>query len=398
MYEFEKIRSVIIRGGTSKGVFIMKNELPSEPATRDRVISSMFGGADDRQIDGLGGANSLTSKVAIISVSRRADADVDYTFGQVDVKTGIIDYNSNCGNILSGVGPFAIDEGLVEISEPVTRVRIYNTNTEKVIHAEVPVQNGKAAITGDYAIDGVPGTGAKITLDFIDAAGSKTGALFPTGQRKEFMTLDNYGDVEVSIIDVATPAVFVRSESLGLTGTELSHELSVEHLEVLEKIRGTAAERLGFVDDPDEAVVKTPSSPKVIMVSESRDYTSESGDVIEEADLSITARAMSMQKMHKAYPVTGGLCTASATQLKGTVVHDVCREADSDEDIVIGHPTGKMKFVVDIEDSGDEVTFHKTAVARTARRLMEGHAYVSKNIFWQTPVHEEEESHHKTLA
>ncbi|MCD2136433.1 2-methylaconitate cis-trans isomerase PrpF family protein [Salinicoccus halitifaciens] len=398
MHEFEKIRSVIIRGGTSKGVFIMKNELPTDPVVRDAVISSMFGGADDRQIDGLGGANSLTSKVAIISVSRREDADVDYTFGQVDVKTGVVDYNSNCGNILSGVGPFAIDEGLVEITEPVTRVRIYNTNTDKVIHAEVPVQNGKAAITGDYAIDGVPGTGAKITLDFIDAAGSKTGELFPTGQRKEFMALGDYGDIEVSIVDVAAPAVFVRAESLGLTGRELSHELSDEHLEVLERIRGTAAERLGFVDDPTEAVAKTPSSPKVIMVAKSMDYTSEAGVVIEGKDTSLTARAMSMQKMHKAYPVTGGLCTASATQLEGTVVHDVYSGTESDGDIVIGHPTGKMKFVVDIEDSGDAVVFHKTATARTARRLMEGNAYVSKEIFWQSPVGEEHQSQQKTLA
>src|SRR5690625_1172886 len=212
------------------------------------------------------------------------------------------------------------------------------------------------------------------------------------------MELEGYGDVEVSIVDVATPAVFVRAESLGLTGRELSHELSDEHLEVLERIRGTAAERLGFVDDPAEAVVKTPSSPKVIMVSESMDYTSEAGSEIEGADTSLTARAMSMQKVHKAYPVTGGLCTASATQLEGTVVHDVYREADSDGDIVIGHPTGKMKFVIDIEDRGDEVIFHKTAAARTARRRMEGHDYIAKNIFWQSPVPSKTVGHHKTLV
>lgn len=398
MHEFEKIRSVIIRGGTSKGVFIMKNELPSNPETRNQVISSMFGGADARQIDGLGGANSLTSKVAIISVSKRSDADIDYTFGQVDMTTGHIDYNSNCGNILSGVGPFAIDEGLVETMEPLTRVRIYNTNTDKVIHAEIPVQHGKSAITGDYAIDGVPGTGAKITLDFIDAAGSKTGALFPTGKRKESMALDECGDIEVSIVDVAAPAVFVRAESIGLTGRELSHELSEGHLEVLEHIRGTAARRLGFVDHPAEAVRKTPSSPKVIMVSGSEDYESEDGRLIAGEEINITARAMSMQKMHKAFPVTGGICTASATQLEGTVVHEAFSNDGALEDVTIGHPTGKMKFVVDIEDSGDEVIFHKTAVGRTSRRLMEGHAYVPKKVFWQEPVLKETQNPQKTLV
>lgn len=388
MHEFEKIRSVIIRGGTSKGVYIMKNELPSEPVTRDKVISSIFGGADERQIDGLGGANSLTSKVAIVSVSKREDADIDYTFGQVDITTGQVDYNSNCGNILSGIGPFAIDEGLVEIEEPVMTVRIYNTNTNKVINAEVPVFNGKAVSEGDYSIDGVPGTGSKIVLDFIDAAGSKTGQLFPSGKRKESFDLDDLKNVEVSIVDVATPAVFVKAESIGLRGAELSSELSEYHLDILEKIRGTAAKRIGFVEQVGEAVTKTPSSPKVILVSERRNYMSEAGKEISAEDINITGRAMSMQKMHKAFPVTGGICTASASQLKGTVVHDVYQNNGNTADVTIGHPTGKMKFVIDIEDDGNEVIFHKTAVARTSRRLMEGNAYVAKQIFWQKPVHQ----------
>lgn len=388
MHEFEKIRSVIMRGGTSKGVYIMKNELPSEPATRDKVISSIFGGADERQIDGLGGANSLTSKVAIVSVSKRMDADIDYTFGQVDVSTGKVDYNSNCGNILSGIGPFAIDEGLVETEEPVTTVKIYNTNTSKVINAEVPVFNGKAVSEGDYSIDGVPGTGSKIVLDFIDAAGSKTGQLFPTGKRKESFDLDDLKNIEVSIVDVATPAVFVKAESIGLKGTELSSELSEYHLDVLEKIRGTAAKRIGFVEQVSEAVKKTPSSPKVILVSERRNYMSEAGKEIAAEDINITGRAMSMQKMHKAFPVTGGICTASASQLKGTVVHDIYQNNGNTADVTIGHPTGKMKFVIDIEDDGYEAVFHKTAVARTSRRLMEGSAYVAKQIFWQKAVHQ----------
>lgn len=383
MHEFEKIRSSIIRGGTSKGVYIMKKELPVDSSVRDEVISSIFGGADERQIDGLGGANSLTSKVALVSVSDRNDADIDYTFGQVDINTGIIDYNSNCGNILSGIGPYAIDEGLVSVTEPVTKVRIYNTNTNKISIAEVPVQYGRSMSEGDYSIDGVPGTGAKIVLDFLDAAGSKTDSLFPTGNRTDIFAISSYKDVEVSVVDITAPVVFVKADSLGLKGTELSHELTDEQSNLLETIRGMAAERIGFVEHYSEARLLTPSTPKVVMVSEGQTYTTESGTTINAGNINLTGRAMSMQKMHKAFPVTGGLCTAAASQLIGTVVHSCWQETANTEEVVVGHPSGSMEFVIDIEDDGTNVIFNKTAVARTSRRLMEGFVYVPKKLFWK---------------
>lgn len=383
MHEFEKVRSSIIRGGTSKGIYIMKNELPSDEVTRDNVISAMFGGADARQIDGLGGANSLTSKVAIVSVSSRSDADIDYTFGQVDINTGRIDYNSNCGNILSGIGPYAIDEGLVNVFEPMTKVRIYNTNTNKISIAEVQVQHGRALSDGNYSIDGVPGTGSKIVLNFVDAAGSKTGILFPTGQRKDIFDIEGFSTIEVSIIDITAPVVFVHAQSIGLNGTELSHELSNHHSDLLEIIRGMAAERLGFVSHYKEATKETPSTPKVVVVSPSATYTTESGTIIKENSINLLGRAMSMQKLHKAFPVTGGLCTAAASQLKDTVVHDCFKETSNTEEIVIGHPSGSMEFVIDIDDDGTDVILNKTAVARTSRRLMEGSVYVPKQLFWK---------------
>lgn len=383
MHEFEKIRSSIIRGGTSKGVYIMKNELPADESVRDEVISSIFGGADERQIDGLGGANSLTSKVAIVSVSNRNDADIDYTFGQVDINTGRIDYNSNCGNILSGIGPYAIDEGLVSVTEPVTKVRIYNTNTKKLSIAEVPVLHGRSMSEGEYSIDGVPGTGAKIVLDFLDAAGSKTGKLFPTGNRTDIFEVPGYKDVEVSIVDITAPVAFVTADSLGLKGTELSHELTEEKSDVLETIRGMTAERIGFVDHYSEAKETTPATPKVIIVSKGQSYVTESKKTIDGSSINLTGRAMSMQKMHKAFPVTGGLCTAAASQLKGTVVHSCWQETANSAEVVVGHPSGSMEFVIDIEDDGTNIIFNKTAVARTSRRLMEGYVYVSKELFWK---------------
>lgn len=383
MHEFEKVRSSIIRGGTSKGVYIMKKELPADEAVRDEVISSIFGGADERQIDGLGGANSLTSKVAIVSVSDRSDADIDYTFGQVDIDTGKIDYNSNCGNILSGIGPFAIDEGLVSLTEPVTKVRIYNTNTNKISIAEVPVQYGRSLSEGDYSIDGVPGTGAKIVLDFLNAAGSKTDKLFPTGDRKNIFQVPGYTDIEVSIVDITAPVVFVKADSIGMAGTELSRELSPEQLDLLETVRGMAAERIGFVNHYREAEQLTPSTPKVIVVSPGATYVTETGTIIKDSSINLTGRAMSMQKMHKAFPVTGGLCTAAASQLKGTVVQSCWQETANTEEVIIGHPSGSMEFVIDIEDDGTNVIFNKTAVARTSRRLMDGYVYVSKELFWK---------------
>jgi hypothetical protein len=384
MREFEKVRSAIIRGGTSKGVFIHASELPQDPKIRDEVILSIYG-SDERQIDGLGGADSLTSKLAIVSPSSREDADVDYTFGQVGIGTGIIDYNSNCGNILSGVGPFAIDEGLVAVTEPFTTVRIYNTNTDVIVEAKVPVEFGKARSTGDFAIDGVPGTGAKIELNFIDADGSKTGALFPTGKRREKLEVENR-EIDVSIVDVTAPVVFVEASSIGLSGTELSDDLSSEDLLLLERIRSLAAAQLGFVADPDEATKATPSSPKVIVVSPPQDYVNAKGEQSLAEHIHLTARAMSMQKMHKTYPVTGGLCTATAAKLKGTIVHACAAGSEAAEEIVIGHPSGSMEFQIQLDDDGAHVKLTKTAVARTSRRIMEGHAYVPAKLFWSAPV------------
>ena len=191
MREYERIRTAIIRGGTSKGLYLMENELPKDPVRRDQVILALYGSPDARQIDGLGGADPLTSKVAIIKPSLREDADIDYTFGQVSIEQPLVDYNSNCGNISSGVGPFAIDEGLVPAVEPITTVRIFNTNTQKIIEAEVPVRDGKALTEGDCVIPGVPGSGAKIMLNFLDSGGSKTGKLLPTGNPRDTIQLSD---------------------------------------------------------------------------------------------------------------------------------------------------------------------------------------------------------------
>ncbi|NVM24741.1 MAG: 3-methylitaconate isomerase, partial [Desulfobacterales bacterium] len=237
------LRCVIIRGGTSRGVYFHENELPPDRHLRDKIILDVFGSPDVREIDGLGGADILTSKVCIIGPSMREDADVDYTFGQVIIDKPIVDYSINCGNLSSGVGPFAIDEGLVKPVEPITTVRIYNTNTKKILVAGVPVRGGKAVVEGDYRIDGVPGTGAKIALDFAATAGTIKGTLLPTGKVREVLSIDEIGEIPVSIVDAANPTVFAFAEDVGIEGTERFQDLlsNREIWRKVEAIRGAAA-------------------------------------------------------------------------------------------------------------------------------------------------------------
>lgn len=384
MREYERIRTAIIRGGTSKGLYLMENELPKDPVRRDQVILALYGSPDPRQIDGLGGADPLTSKVAIIKPSLREDADIDYTFGQVSIEQPLVDYNSNCGNISSGVGPFAIDEGLVPAVEPITTVRIFNTNTQKIIEAEVPVRDGKALTEGDCVIPGVPGSGAKIMLNFLDSGGSKTGKLLPTGNPRDTIQLSDGSKIDISLVDAANPGVFVKAKDIGLTGKELAHELTPEDLAKLEEIRSIAAEMYGFVKDRAEASTISRTIPKMIFVAEADNYTTAEGNIVQANEITFIGRQMAMQKMHKAFAVTGGICTSAAALIKGTVVHDVVRpEQRGNGQIFIGHPSGVMEFGIEIEYKEDgQLYLKRAAVARTARRLMEGYAFVPRKVFW----------------
>ncbi len=371
------IPAAIIRGGTSKGVFLRASDLPDEPAARDRVILAVFGSPDSRQIDGLGGADPLTSKVAIIGPSARSDADVDYTHGYVGIETGVVDYEGNCGNISQAVGPYAVDEGLVAVSEPVTLVRIFNTNTQKLMVAEVPVRAGRAVFEGDFSIHGVPGTGARIVVNFIDAAGSKTGRLLPTGNVTDRIRLADGRTVEVSFVDAATPAVFVRASDLGMTGLELPSDVS-RHPDILERmqaVRIEAALMMGLV--PDRPRV-SPAVPKVGVVAPPSDFRTISGESIPSSECDLIARTLALGVLHKAYAVTGGLCLSAAAAIEGTVVHQMRRRAPDAGDVVrIGHPSGVTSYVVQVKrDAHGSFALRKVAVAGTARRIMDGHVHL----------------------
>lgn len=378
--EMTPYRCSIIRGGTSKGIFIKKNELPHDAAMRDEVIEAIFGGADIRQIDGLGGADVLTSKLAIIGPPTRKDADVDYTFGQVSFEKRFVDYGGNCGNISSAVGPYAIDEGMVEAIEPFTTVRIHCTNSGKILTAEVPVKDGKAIVNGDCQIDGVNGTGARIDMDWSDMVGSACGKLLPTGNAKDILKVDGES-VEVSLVDMGNPLVFVKAATLGMEGTENVSEIegNGKLMARIEKIRCEAAKIFGLVKSPEEATLKSPYSPFFAIVSEPSEYTTLYGKILKINDVDIVSRLLFMQKMHKTYPITGTVCTGAACRIPGTIAWECIPESHkSNKEVRIGHPSGSLSVHVSAETNNQSTKITSVKVFRTARRIMDGIVYVKK--------------------
>lgn len=384
MSEFRKIPCVIQRGGTSKGIYIHESDLPEDPEIRDRVILSIFGSPDKRQIDGLGGADPLTSKVAIISKSDREDADVNYTFGAVDLNEPIIDYRGNCGNLSSGVGPFAIDEGLVEAEHSETIVRIYNTNTKKILKAYVPTIAGKAKCLGDFSIDGVPGTGAKIMLDYANTAGAVTGKLLPTGNCIDSVSMPDIGEFEMTIVDAANPVCFIKSTVFDLSGIEGPYDKTIlDLLDKIELIRGTAAKMIGLVDDATEARIKTPSIPLLAIVSEPKDYHSfTTNNLIKAENINFVSRVFYMQEMHKTYSATAAVCTSTAALIEGSIVNQVClKRSQNTNDIRIGHPGGVIKVDVELENESENIILKRAAMGRTSRRILDGYVYVPEYLF-----------------
>lgn len=374
MSEQKRVPVVILRGGTSKGIYIKANDLPADPAQRDEVILRIFGSPDVRQIDGLAGADPLTSKLAIIGPSDRPDADVDYTFAQVSINERVVDYNGNCGNISSGVGPFAIDESLIKAQEPVTKVRIYNTNTGKMLYAEVQVKDGKARVSGDCVIAGVPGTGSPILMDFASTAGAATGNVLPTGNPMDVLETSR-GPLDVSIVDVANPCVFVRAADVKMKGTEEPAIIdgNSDLLTYLEEIRAKCCVMIGMAKSPEDALKNSPAFPMIAFVAEPADYVDfTSGNIISKGDVDLVSRLMYMQVLHKTYAGTATACTGAAAKINGTIVNQAIPNVDKLDTIRIGHPAGVIPVVADV----DGIKVRKAALVRTARRLMEGYAFV----------------------
>jgi len=371
-----KIPAVFMRGGTSRAVCFREEVLTAYPLpVRERIILAALGSPDvyGRQIDGLGGGISSLSKVVIVGRSTEADSDVTFTFGQVDVRTPHIDWSGTCGNMAAAVGPFAIDEGLIPALEPVTPVRVFSTNTGKRYIAHVPVCAGKAAVEGEYVIDGVPAPGACITLEYPDPGGSLGGALLPTGLPRQSCELTDSRVVTVSVVDAAIPTVFVRASELGADATQLAPALDAEPTlqQTLEEIRCRAAVLLGLTPSLEEARKQFQHIPKVVLVAPPAAYLASSGKRVEAESIDLLARAISMRNTHRTVPGTVAMCTALAAQVEGTVVHEVTWRAAT-HDIRIGHPAGFIEVGATVSSRDGQWYAERVTTKRTARRIMEG--------------------------
>ena len=391
MPEQVAVRCSILRGGTSRAVFFPANDLPPSREQTEKLLLNVLGSPDIREIDGLGGATSQTSKAAIISAPSRPDADVDYSFAQVVVDKPTVDWGGNCGNISSAVGPYAINAGLVRAVEPITTVRVHNTNTAKIILEHVPVVNGRAASTGGYRVPGVPVPAARILMEFSNPAGSVTGSLLPTGNPVDTITLADGRTFEVSIVDAANPTVFFRASDLGVTGTELPKaiEANTALTDVLEEGRCIVAEWLGLVADRKDGTRLSPGLPKVGFVAHPQAYRTTAGVDMAEGDMDLTGRLMSVQTAHASYMATGAICTGAAAYVEGTIVHELARpisERPIPESVRIAHPYGVMEAVVNADAPGPLPEIRGVAIGRTARHILDGQVWVPAEFFAPTPA------------
>ena len=356
MRDHVSIPCLLMRGGTSKGPYFKASDLPADIAARDRMLLAVMGSPDIRQIDGLGGADTLTSKVAIVSPSTREGVDVDYLFAQVDITRAIVDTGPSCGNMLSGVGPFAIETGMVPGQDGTTSVAIYDVNTDSRIEAVVQTPGGEVAYAGDAAIDGVPGTAAPIILNFMDAVGAKTGMMLPSGHAREIID-----GIEVSCLDVCMPMVMMRAADLGLSGYEGRAEIdgNKQLLARIEAIRMEAGRRMGFGDVSDSVM------PKVGLLSAPR----ETG--------AITSRYLTPHKLHAAHAVTGAVCVATACLLEGTIAYDLAvRPEGNPRTIWIEHPSGMVDVRMETTGEGATLKVIRAGILRTARPIMQGQVFV----------------------
>ena len=374
------VPAVFMRGGTSKALMFHARDLPLDRTKWDRIFLAAMGSPDlfGRQLDGMGGGISSVSKVCVIAPSVRRDADVDFTFAQVLVKEPHVDYGGNCGNMLSAVGPFAVDEGLVRAEGDHAVVRIYNTNTRKIIYSVFPIEGGQTRYHGDFSIPGVGGTGAAIRLDFIEPGGATTGKLLPTGQSKETLRGPEFGELEVSMVDAANACVFVRAADIGLKGTELPEDLERDPriLGILQAIRIEASVRMGIAKDAQSARAIT-AVPYVGLVSAPADASTISGEPISADNVDLTIRIISNGQPHRALPLTASLCTAVAAPIEGTVVREMLRpNTNGKASFRLGMPSGILTVGAEVAKTGAGWVARRGAFYRTARRLFDGRVYL----------------------
>ncbi|MEN0076788.1 MAG: PrpF domain-containing protein [Paracraurococcus sp.] len=369
--------AVFMRGGSSKGVFFQARDLPADRAAIDPILLGVLGSPDPygRQLDGMGGGISSLSKAVIIGPPTHPEADVDYTFAQVAVDRPAVDWKGNCGNLSSAVGPFAVDAGLVRAAEGETLVRIHQVNTRKLIHARFPVRGGRAETRGDFAIAGVAGTGARIRLDFLSPGGSQCAGLLPTGRAVDVLDVPGLGPLRASLVDAANPAVFVDARDLGLTGAESPDAIEADaalmaRLDRLGRIAGLA---MGLAATEAEVSL---ANPRVALVAGPLAARTLDGAVLDPAAHDVTIRMLSMERPHRAVPMTGAMGLAVACRIEGSIPHALARRGQRPEEIRVAHPSGMLTVGAEVRQAAEGWVADSAVVFRTARRLMQGEVAV----------------------
>jgi 2-methylaconitate cis-trans-isomerase PrpF len=373
-----KIPAAFMRGGTSKAVVFHERDLPRDPAERDRLLLTIMGSPDPygRQLDGMGGGLSSLSKVCFVGPSTHPDADINYTKAQIQLREARVDYHSNCGNMSSAMGPFAVDEGLVAAPESgPTLVRIHNTNTRKIIHAHFDMDQGRAAVDGDFTLPGVGGTGAPVTLEFLDPGGATTGKLLPTGHITDELDVPGVGRIAVSMIDAANACVFLRARDLGLQGTEMPDELEriPGLLEKLDIIRRTASVAMGITANVEDARKK--SVPIIGFVAAPAAARLLTGESIAADSVDLTARMLSNGQPHRALPLTASLCLAVAALIDGTVVNEAAQGMKDGKRLRIAMPSGILVLGAEVARKDGNWHAEQCTLLRTQRRLFDGYVY-----------------------
>ena len=389
-----KIPATYIRGGTSKGVFFRLQDLPAsaqQPGeARDKLLMRVIGSPDPygKQIDGMGGATSSTSKTVIVAKSSRPDHDVDFLFGQVAIDKAFVDWSGNCGNLSAAVGPFAISGGLIDPSRVpdngVATVRIWQANIGKTIIAHVPMTNGHVQETGDFELDGVTFPAAEVQLEFLDPAADEEGAggaMFPTGNLVDDLEVPGVGKLEATMINAGIPTIFVNAEAIGYTGTELQDAINSDAaaLKKFETIRAYGALRMGLIKNLDEIATRQ-HTPKIAFVAKPAGYTASSGKRVEAGDVDLLVRAMSMGKLHHAMMGTAAVAIGTAAAIPGTLVNLAAGGGERSA-VRFGHPSGTLRVGAEARLENGEWTVTKAIMSRSARVLMEGWVRVPGDSF-----------------
>ena len=366
------IPAIFMRGGSSKGVFFHARDLPAERAARDAIFLSVLGSPDPygRQLDGIGGGISSLSKAVIIGPPTHPDAYVDYLFAQVAVDKPVVDWSSNCGNLSSAVGPFAVDEGLVRVADGEALVRIHQVNTKRIIHARFPVRGGKAVTAGDFTMAGVAGSGARIRLDFLAPGGGATGQLLPTGNAQD--TLHHEGRAyAVSLIDAANACVFLDARDLGMTGTESPDAIEADpaRMALLDTLRRQAGVMMGLATTPEKVGL---ALPKIAVVAPPAAYHALDGAAFTADSHDIAVRMISMERAHRAVPLTGAMCLGVASRIPGSLPHRLAGPPVRADETRVANPSGILSVGAEVHQKPDGWFAESAVVYRSARRLMQG--------------------------